>query len=249
MQEKTVTDKPELPQTTVIELDKTSLNMYTKDVENLAVTIKGENTDTIIWKSDNEEVAVVSNTGKVVAVGAGTAIITATVDGVSVSCTVKVSDSEMTLNKQKYTLYTAGRKKVTLKVKMNGKELSGKRVSWYSSNPGIAKVSSNGVVTAKKKGKVTITAVDTTGLKAKCTITVKKPAITMKTKSVVTLKKGKTLKISAKSTPGGKFTYKTSSKEIATVNTKGVIKAKNKGTAYITISRNGVKKKIKVIVK
>lgn len=252
VKEKTVTDIPEttkIPQATGIELDKTTIEVSVGTVENLIATIKGETADTIRWESGDETIAVVSNTGKVVAVSAGTTIVTATVDEVSVSCIVNASDTRLTLNKQKYTLYTAGRKKVSLKALLNGEDLKETDVSWYSSDSEVAKVNSSGVVTAGKKGKTTITAIDSNGLMATCTITIKKPAIKVKTKSVVTLKKGKTLKISATSTPGGKFTYKTSSKEIAAVSSKGVVTAKKKGNAYITISRNGVKNRIKVVVK
>lgn len=49
------------------------------------------------------------------------------------------------------------------------------KVSWYSSNNKVAKVDSNGVVTAMKAGSVTITAKTYNGLKASCKITVTKP--------------------------------------------------------------------------
>lgn len=75
-----------------------------------------------------------------------------------------------------------------------------------------------------------------------------KPALTVK-KKTVKLKKGKTAKIGAKTLPAAKITYKSGNKKVASVTTKGVMKAKRKGTATITVKANGLKKKIKVTVK
>ena len=247
----------ETPKADCIKLDKEILKLYKGKTATLVATVTGESEDTIKWTSSDENVAIVSSNGKVIGIGEGSATVTVSIDGVSASCEVTVekatvippTEASLTLNKTKYTLYTAGRKKLTLAATLNGAKLSGDKVTWSSSNTKVAKVNSKGVVTAKKAGKATITAIASNGLKVKCTITVKKPSIKLKTKSVITLKEGKTLKIKATSTPGGKFTYKTSSKKIATVSSKGVIKAKKKGTADITVARNGVKKKIKVKVK
>lgn len=63
------------------------------------------------------------------------------------------------------------------------------------------------------------------------------------------VKVGKTTKISAKATPSGKVTYKSSNSKIATVSSKGVVKGKKKGTAKITVTCNGVKKVFTVKVK
>ena len=66
---------------------------------------------------------------------------------------------------------------------------------------------------------------------------------------IATVKVGKTTKISAKATPSGKVTYKSSNTKIATVSSKGVVKGKKKGTAKITVTCNGVTKTVKVTVK
>ncbi len=150
------------------------------------------------------------------------------------------------LNASSKTLYTAGSSsytKATLKVTTN---LKG-NVTWKSSNNKYATVSSKGVVTAKKKGTVTITA--TCGsYKATCKITVKEPTLKL-SKTSATLKKGKKTTIKAKGTPTGKISYKSSNKKIAIVSSKGVVTAKKKGTVKITVTCNGVKKTFKVKVK
>ncbi len=78
-------------------------------------------------------------------------------------------------------------------------------------------------------------------------------------KDKVTIKKGKTFKLGVKVKKASlklktknyrKTAYETSNKRIATVTSKGVIKAKKKGTCYVYVyTQNGIFKKIKVTVK
>ena len=152
-------------------------------------------------------------------------------------------DVAFKLNASSKTLYTKGQTKVTLKLTTN---LSDK-VTWTSSNKKVATVNSKGVVTAKAKGTTTIT-VTCGEFKASCKVTVKTPTLKL-TKTSANVKVGKTVKISAKATPSGKITYKSSNTKIATVTSKGVVKGKQKGTAKITVTCNGVKKVFTVKVK
>ncbi|MBO5488264.1 MAG: substrate-binding domain-containing protein [Eubacterium sp.] len=79
--------------------------------------------------------------------------------------------------------------------------------------------------------------------------------ITLKIKNKITLKKGKTKKIKYTIYPANavnkKVKFKSSNKKVATVSSKGVIKAKKKGKATITVTtvEGNVKAKIKVTVK
>ena len=82
----------------------------------------------------------------------------------------KVSAAKVTLNLKRKTLKKGN--KVTLKAKVQPKTAS-KAVKWKSSNKKVAKVSQKGVVTAKKKGKTTITVKTSNGKKAACKIIVK----------------------------------------------------------------------------
>ena len=75
--------------------------------------------------------------------------------------------------------------------------------------------------------------------------------ITLNAKSK-TLKKNKTfqLKVKLPSGSAGRITYTSSNNKIATVSSKGKIKAKKKGKATITAKTyNGKKAKIKIVVK
>ena len=110
--------------------------------------------------------------------------------------------------------------------------------TFRSSNKKVATVSANGIVKAKKAGKVNIT-VQVGNHKQVVKITVKKPTMKL-VKSSAKLKKGKKVTIKVKAAPVSKVTFKSS---------KGVVKAKKKGTATITVKCNGITKKFKVTVK
>ena len=70
-------------------------------------------------------------------------------------------------------------------------------------------------------------------------------------KSKVTLKVGKTCRLKATVDAGSvdKITFKSSKKKVATVSSKGLIKAKRAGTATITVRSENKKRVCKVIVK
>lgn len=127
------------------------------------LSVKG-NTGAVKWNSSKSSVASVSSSGKVTAKKPGTATITATVDGLKLTC--KVTVKAPTLNVSKKSLV----ERQTYTLKVNGS--TGKKV-WKSSNKSVATVSSSGKITAKKTGKATIS-VKVNGKTLKCNITVKK---------------------------------------------------------------------------
>ena len=128
--------------------------------------------------------------------------------------------------------------------------------SYSSSNKKIFTVSSNGKITAKKKGTATLTVTLASGkqLKAKVKVqkgTVKTSKISVKERSV-SLKKGKKYQIKASVFPltsQEKVTYSTSNKKIATVDKKGKVVAKKKGKAVITVKSGKKKTTVKITVK
>lgn len=115
------------------------------------------------------------------------------------------------------------------------------KFTYTSSNNSVATVSDKGVVQAKGKGTCTITAALTYNPKIKGTIklTVKKetPKITLD-KAKETIAVGKSTKVVIKSMKGissDLVTYTSSDKKVATVDSKGKVKAKKAGTATITV--------------
>ncbi len=146
--------------------------------------------------------------------------------------------SKVKLNKTKLTLVKG--KSSTLKVVGTKK-----KVKWSTSNKKVATVSSKGKVTAKKAGTCTITA-KIGSKKYKCKIVIKNPIKISKTK--LSLKKGKTYTLKVSGTKK-KVKWSTSNKKVATVNSKGKVTAKGKGTATITAKADGLSVKSKVTVK
>lgn len=81
---------------TSVALDQTSLNMSVGEKSTLIAIVNPEDTTeskTVSWTSTNTNVATVSSSGVVTAVGQGNAIITATVGSLSAHCTLEVTKS------------------------------------------------------------------------------------------------------------------------------------------------------------
>lgn len=223
-------------------LNKTSAILYSGAAITLSATTNL--TGDITWKSSDAKVATVDAKGTVKAVNAGTATITATLGKVSATFTVTVKNPSITAKADSSVIYT--KSKTTTKINVVKDGVTG-NATFRSSNTKVATVSANGIVKAKKAGKVNIT-VQVGNHKQVVKITVKK--LTMKlVKSSAKLKKGKKVTIKVKAAPVSKVTFKSSNKKVAIVSSKGVVKAKKKGTAIITVKCNGITKKFKVTVK
>ena len=141
----------------------------------LTLTIKPEDfTDTVSWKSSDTSVVTVSDTGVVKGVGLGTATIKVVVGSKSASCTVIVQQpvTSISLNSSSRTMDALETFQLTATA--NPGTAVDRRVSWSSSDPAIASVDANGLVTAYKKGSavITVSAMDGSGVTATCKITV-----------------------------------------------------------------------------
>lgn len=162
---------------TAISLNKTitSLSVGGTDVLTAAVAPTNATNKAIKWTSSNTKVAVVDNTGKVTAVGGGTATITATtVDGAkTASCTVTVNVpvAGVSINKPA-TILILGRTE-TLSAAVIPSDATNQTVRWTSSDNTIAAVDNKGMITPLKPGTATITVTTEEGSRtASCTVTV-----------------------------------------------------------------------------
>ncbi len=130
-------------------LSKKKLTMYVGNTATLKVKHAGGK---VTWSSSRKKVASVNKKGKIKAKKAGTTVITAKVRKKKLTCKVTVKPKKPTLNKKSAVLNPGA----TLQLKL--RNAKGK-VRWKSSNKAVAAVSKKGKVTAKSKGKATITAV------------------------------------------------------------------------------------------
>lgn len=136
--------------------------------------------ESIVWTSADEDIATVSEDGKVIAVGIGTTTITAEVAGTSDTCEIIVEYDSLTIssNESNYAtsinLVLEEHPTETLKVKVeDGKyqEVLNAEVTWKSSDVKVATVDSKGKVTAIGVGTTTITA-EAAGVSYTCEVNV-----------------------------------------------------------------------------
>lgn len=236
-------------------LTKNALTLKGKSTIQLSGMVTGmANGDYITsYVSDNIKVATVDVNGVVTVKTAGKANIRITLaSGVSDEVKITVQQAATTKLKVSSTVKLSAGQKKKLAVTVTPKYATDV-VTYTSANKKIATVSSDGTITAKKAGKTKIT-VKSGKKKATITVTVTKKAPTgiQGIQAKATLKKGKTLTLKAKLVPTGaeaKIKYKSSNKKVATVDSKGRVKAKKAGTAVITVTAGKVKTTCEVTVK
>ena len=234
---------------TSLTLNKTALTLDNGKTATLTATVgpSNANNKTVKWTTSNSAVATVSSTGVVKGLKRGTATITATAadgSGKKAACKVTVTKlvTSLTLNKTVLPLQPKKTEKLTATVSPS--DADNKTVKWTTSNSAVATVNSNGKVTAKGKGTAIIkaTAADGSGENATCTVTVVTPkksvsSVTLK-KTSLTMQVGKTQTLSVTVKPTNadirNVIWTSSNTKVATVDSKGKVKAIGKGTATIT---------------
>lgn len=170
---------------TEVRLDKSATTLVEGDTEELMATVMPENaTDKgIEWKSSDESVATVSQTGLVTALKEGSSAITVITNdgGFKATCDVTVNKkviavTSVVLGNTELTLVEGEEEK--LAVAVTPENATDKSVVWESGNESVATVSQEGLVTAVGEGKATITVkTNDGGFRASCEVTVKKKVI------------------------------------------------------------------------
>ena len=185
---------------TSISLDNNLLLLTKGSVAVLTATVSPEEaTDkTVLWSSDNPSVATVDQNGRVTAVDAGDAVITASAGGFSATCAVyclNIPVSAVVLNKTSLSLARGASE--TLKATVSPSDASDKTVKWNSDNPSVATVDQDGQVTAVNSGAATITA-SAGNVSATCAVSVFVPVTSVTLNSAnLTLSVGETALLEA----------------------------------------------------
>lgn len=134
------------PAATPITLNQTALTLAKGKTAQLKVS---GTSSSVRWSSNKTYVATVSSSGLVTAKGAGTAYISATVAGKTLTCKVTVVNTGVKLNRTTATLYAG----MSYTLKPSG---GSGTIKWTSSNTGVVSVSSSGKLYAKKAGTATV---------------------------------------------------------------------------------------------
>lgn len=235
------------------DVNATGVSLSEKDIliekgssHSLKAVVSPENATNkdVKWTTSDANIASVDNTGNVTALKTGTATITVSLVGGNfmAQCKVTVTSavSGITLNKTSLSIEEGKTDILTATILPD--DATNKGVTWTSDNESIAKVSSNGEITAIKPGTATISATTTDQNKtAQCKITV------ISTVSGVTLNKtslsiteGKTDMLIAAIIPDDAtnkgVTWTSDNESIAEVSSNGEITAIKPGTATITVT-------------
>ncbi len=220
------------------------------DVQKLRLTYKPEDADIedIDWKSSDEKVLKFNEKGEAVAMGAGTAEVTARCENVTAKCkvTVKVPLESISMSEDKKTINKGS--SFDLDITMNPTDATvTTKAAWTSNNEEIATVDQNGKVTAVGAGTTTITAM-LEGKETTCRVTVKVPleSISM-SETKKTVNKGDSFKLDITKNPTdttvtGDVKWTSDNKKVATVDKDGnvtAVGAVNKGDSFkLDITKN-----------
>lgn len=224
-----------------VTLNKTALVLNLGVNYTLKTTLTPSNSATFYtWTSSDENVATVSDSGKIITVGKGTATITVTTaNGKTASCEVRVKTlaksiaidrTSLTLRPEQVWKLKATTIPVTTDVKCK----------WTSSDESVAKVNIFGNITAVGVGTATITAITTNGKKASCEVKViETPTVAKMNRTNKVIEIGNSYSLNQYPTLKC-YTWTSSDESVVTVNGYGNITALKSGTAVITaIAPNG----------
>lgn len=212
-------------------------------------TSNGANTTTLspAWTSSAPGVATVAQDGKVVAVGAGTTTITASVGGKSGSASVTVlSVTAVSIAPASATLIEDDVRDLVATATLSNGTSGARTAAWTSSAPTVLSVSNTGRITALTAGTANITAsiAGTGGVAAitvgrrVATVALNIVARALTTGETVTLVP--TLKFSDSSAATGKtVVWASSATSVATVSASGLVTALSAGTTNITATVDG----------
>jgi uncharacterized protein YjdB len=221
----------------------TTLAAVAKDAKGNVLTGR-----TVVWTSGAPTVATVSATGVVTAVGAGSAVIFATIEGKIGTATVNVrqlSVTSVTVAPASNNIAVNASVQLGATVRSGSTILTDRVVGWTSSNDAVAVVSSAGRVTGLKAGAVTITATSE-GVSGTAFVAVGIASVTV-TPNPTSVFIGATRQLTATArdasnatVQGVPFQWSSAAIQTATVDGTGLVTGKALGTVNITAAVGSV---------
>ncbi|MBK7832773.1 MAG: Ig-like domain-containing protein [Gemmatimonadetes bacterium] len=207
----------------------------------------------VTWSTSNPAVATVNAGGVVTGIAPGTTALTATSEGKNASisiavCQRSVASVNVTVNSAPLIVGQTTQATATVR-DAQGNVLTGRPVTWSSSTPAVATVSTTGLITAVAPGTVTVAATSegVSGTSPSLSVVpVPVAAVTVSlgstsldvgqtTQGAATVRDAKGNVLS-----GRPVVWTSSSLGVATVSTTGVITAVAPGTATVTATSEGV---------
>ena len=217
----------------------------------------------VSWKSSDPSVLRVLSNGKVVAVGQGEAVITASIGEATSSVTITVTGEQpgesgltgVSLDRYTLTLYAGEEaEQLTATLKPEGTEVT---IRWTSSNQTAATVSQDGKVTPLSAG-VTVVTAAAGDYRASCIVTVQPKRVRVTgirfDEPTHTLMMGSTVTLQPIIAPDDatvkNLTWVSSDEQTATVSRTGIVTALSVGETTITATTvdGGYSAEIKIIV-
>lgn len=232
-------------------LENLTLNMHDTFLDvgenlQLAVALIPSNADnsSVLWSSDNSDVAIVNELGLVTAIAPGVAnIIASSVDGnLCDSCKVKVKahTESITLSVSSIEFASIGENRQLVATILPDDAID-KSVIWQSSNESVCTVTNSGLVTATGVGTAVITAITVDGgHTATCIVKVIQHVTEIAlNKNVVTLKVGESdllkVMINPANADNRTVIWSSSNNQIATVDVSGNVIGLRGGETWIKV--------------
>lgn len=173
--------KPIVPES--ISLNKTTIDITEGDHFQLIASVSPDNALTgLRWTSDNENIVTVSASGNLAAIASGEANIHVLTDNhVEAVCHVivkrrEIPISSVSVSNMSLSLVQGQDYNISASVYPSNTTMD-RGIRWYSQNPKVAQIDSNGKIQAVSIGNTTIIAESINGKRAECSIYVQKKEV------------------------------------------------------------------------
>ena len=204
----------------------------------------------VTWTSSSAAIAAVGSDGTVTALSPGSATISATSEGKSGSANLRVANvAQVVVSPTTLSLYRGQSANLTAGARdVGGVSLTGRTVSWQSSDTTVIRVSSAGVATARQTGSATVSAVAEgiigTVPSTVAPVPVKVVSVTPTSQTLVSgefMRLNVVTRDSSGAVVGGRVvTFAASDTSVARVLPNGIVIARATGSATITATSEGV---------